>query len=156
MRSARFDLRWSLALLPLFAGCAMEISPPRDFLRLEGAKREIRLTTPEQARVWVREFEDPDQGEVAFWSAALRNDLVGRRGYTLRDEGDIDDGRGDEGHWASFTTTVDGQPYGYLAALWVDTGARNNTIRIAEFVAPQQEFDERLASVRTALETLRP
>lgn len=133
----------------------MKIDAPDGFLQMQSANREIRLTTAEQARVWVREFDDPDQGSLEFWCAALRNDLMNRRGYALRDEGELSDGRGQTGRFATFATTIEGEPTGYLTAVWVDEG-RSNTIRVAEFVAPMPEFEARFEEVQAALRTLRP
>ena len=160
MRCTHSELPKAVLLVAMTAalcGCqSMEIEPPSDFLQMTTASREIRLTTAEQARVWVREFVDPDRGNVEFWAAALRNDLVGRRGYELVDEGELTDGRGQPGAMTRYATTIDGEPCGYLTVLWVDAGGNAHTIRVAEFVAPIEEFEARIASVRSALGTLRP
>jgi hypothetical protein len=145
-----------LALLVATAGCRMAIEAPEEFLQMSSNARELRLTTAGEARLWVREFTDPDRGDLDFWAKALQNDLVERRGYRLVETGTLTDARGSEGIATRYETTLGGETCGYLTAIWVDAGGGEHTIRTAEFVAPLDEFEARLESVRTALATLKP
>ena len=47
--------------------------------------------TGDDARVWVRRFQDPNGADLAFWAEALEHDFVDQRGYDpLELSGDTD------------------------------------------------------------------
>src|SRR5690606_2374573 len=70
------------ALLALAASCSVTMDLPQDFLRLE-TTGDLKAVSGDDARIWVREFETPDEAPLAFWVEALRHDLVQQRGYDL-------------------------------------------------------------------------
>lgn len=129
---------------------------PEPFLRLATEGRQLKATTPDDARLWVREFPDDDQGSLAFWTAALRNTLTDGRGYELRGEGDVQDAAGLPGRWLDLRAQVNGETWGYLVAVFVDAGTWSHTIRVVEFVAREDTFAAQAPSIRAALATLRP
>ena len=134
-----------------FAACAAPIRLPDAFVRLRDSGEGYRAVTSDDARIWVRDLWDPTEGNVAFWTATLKNDYVEQRGYELVDEGDVLDAAGETGRALEFTTNVRGARVGYLIALWV----RGRTLQVVEFAAPQAAFAERRAAVRAALGTVR-
>jgi hypothetical protein len=127
---------------------------PDGFLRLETGGDELKATTPDGARLWVREFDDRDCGTLAFWAEAVENDLVENRGY-VRDRGaEIEDADGHPGRLQRYSATAAGEPHGYLIAIFVIEGVNTNTIRTAEFTAPRATFDAHAAAVEAALRTI--
>jgi hypothetical protein len=126
------------------------------FLVLESGTDSLKAMTPEDARIWVREFDDPSQGDLGFWTQALRNDLVSNRGYTLLEERKVKDADGEEGVEMHFEVTAGGRAQRYIAALYVFEGLFSNTIRVAEYVAPRELHGKYEAEVRKAFAAISP
>jgi len=145
-----------LALFALSACSALEMNLPPDFLQLQTGGFELKAITPDDGRLWVREFQDRDQGSLRFWASSLKVDLEENRGYSPVEESEIRDDHGREGIQMQFAVTTEGEPHGYLVALFVFEGSSTNTIRIAEFVAPRTVFEQQLEGVEAALVTIQP
>lgn len=155
MCAVRFDRALATALL-LLTGCSgISMEVPTPFLRLETPRDELKATTPDDARLWVREFEDRDKGGLAFWAATLQNDLTGNRGYQLVGAEDIRDAAGRDGRALHLEATANGEAWSYLVAVFVREGTFSHTIRVAEFVARGEVFAKHVEAVRGALATLR-
>ena len=131
---------------------------PRDFLVLDRHEPStFEATTADGARLLVRDFVDRDEGTLAFWSAALRNDLVDHRGYEpVGKAAPVRDAAGREGSVQTYRTRHEGVEHGYLTALWVIEANGQHWIRVAEFTAPSAQFEAHVESVRAALATLAP
>jgi hypothetical protein len=141
------------ALLLLAGGCMSIQAPPR-FLVIGRGTSELKAITPDEARLWVREFNDWKRGDLGFWAEALRNDFTGNRGYTLIEEQEVQDAKGRNGLELRFEAAAQGQAQGYLVTLFVLPGWMKNTLRVAEFVAPKPLFDGYLPGVRQAITTI--
>ena len=142
----------ALAFAMLLASCgSLDMTVPEPFLRLSTGGGEIKATTPDDARLWVREFDDPEHGDVAFWTKALHHDLDARGYRALEDQASARDAAGNEGQVRSYVAILDGVEHGYLVAVFVPSAG---TVRVAEFVAPRARFDELAPIVRAALATL--
>ncbi|MEW6743828.1 MAG: hypothetical protein AB1486_13820 [Planctomycetota bacterium] len=145
-----------LALATLTGCAAISMKVPQGFLQLETPRDELKATSPDEAKIWVREFEDPNKGDLAFWADVLRKDLTRNRGYELVEEGATRDVQGRPGTWMQFELVLGGEPQGYLVAVFVIEGSSANTIRVAELVARKPVFDASVGAVREALATLAP
>lgn len=159
MSCAASDLRRVLAVagLWLLGSCSIAMDVPPPFLQLESPGDELKATTPDDARLWVREFADPDEGDASFWSDALGHDLELRGYQPVGDVEDVRDAEGRVGHLRTYTVDVDGREHGYLVAVFVrSTWLGDHFVRVAEFVAPKARFDELAPAVRAALATLEP
>lgn len=143
------------ALALVGAGCKLHAELPPGFLRLDAGGGELKATTPDGARLWVREFDDDDEGSLEFWADAVADDLVRNRGYVPAGTDTIHDGSGREGVLQRYTVQHDGSPHGYLIAIFVVAGTWSSTIRVAEFTAESARFDELEEGVRGAIATLR-
>lgn len=146
-----------LAVAACLASCSLTMQVPEPFLVLRTPGDEVKATTPEDARLWVREFADPDEGDAAFWTEALAHDLE-RRGYQPLGEAEqVRDAAGRTGFVRSFAVDADGREHGYLVAVFVrDHWWSGHIVRVAEFVAPRAAFDTLAPRVRAALATLQP
>ena len=60
MCAVRFDRALAAGLLFLTGCSGISMDVPTPFLRLETPRAELKATTPDDARLWVREFEDHD------------------------------------------------------------------------------------------------
>jgi len=123
---------------------------PDDFLQLRTGPHEFKATTPDDARLWVRQFDDPDEGGLEFWAKALWTDCVESRGYTVVGEPETVIASNVAGRVMGFRTTVRGRELGYLIGIWVRPGR----ITVAEFCARRDGWDELAPLVRDAMTTL--
>ena len=126
------------------------------FLVLQKSTDSLKAMTPDDARVWVREFGDSSRGDLSFWSQALRNDLVSNRGYTLIEERKVKDADGHDGAEMLFEVTAGGRAQRYIVALYVFEGLFSNTIRVAEYVAPKELQEKYEAEVKKAFTAISP
>ena len=142
--------------LVLFLGGCLSFEVPEKFLILDKGFSEIKAITPDEAKLWVREFNDPKKGDFNFWSDTLKSDFVQNRGYTLIEERKVKDKKGRDGLELLFEVTSAGAAQRYLVTLFVFQGWLKNTIRVVEFVAPKPIFDGYVQRVREAISTLTP
>lgn len=138
--------------LLLASACAGPIALSKDFVVLaeHRGERDYRAVTGDDARVWLRQFEDRNRGDLAFWRKALEYDFVEQRGYDLVAQGEAVDASGQRGHWFQCHANVRGERIGYLVAVWV----RGRQITVVEFTARAAVFEARLGEVKQALRTV--
>ncbi|MEM7233131.1 MAG: hypothetical protein AAF517_13195 [Planctomycetota bacterium] len=133
----------------------LSMQTPDKFLITREGWSELKALTPDDAKLWVREFKDDKRGDLDFWSEALREEFETHRGYViLEDPADIVDGAQRPGKQFLMEVTTDGITWRYLLNVFVIEGWRHHTIRVAEYVAHKDDFDEYLASVKDAIRTL--
>lgn len=141
--------------LSLGSAC-VTMTPPERFLVVDESGSQLKATTPEESKLWLRDFPDSDKGGLAFWRDALKADLVDNRGYLLISEGPVQDGAGTPGHELVLESTVNGQTVRELLALFVYPGWFDDTIRVVEYVAEKPTFDKEVDAVRKSLSTIQP
>lgn len=147
------SLKLSFPLLAILAltSCSTPTSPD-GFLMVEGSRRELKAIAPDDSLYWVREFRDGMKGDFDFWSETLENEFVGNRGYTLLDKRSLE-WDGVPGVEFLFEVTSGGRARRYLITMATRPGALANTIRVAEYVADKEKFEEHVGAVRAALGT---
>lgn len=155
MNALRYALLTALCLLPACA--ALDADLPNEFLQLETEPYEIRALTADDAQLRAREFESSDGGDLDFWSEALHHELVEVRGYAPEgDPVEVVDGDGQRGIARTYRTIAEGFEVGFLVALFVrEESDRCSRIRVAEFAAENERFDELKPQVLDSLRTLR-
>lgn len=147
---------WAACLV--LVGCAIQVDLPQEFLVLSRSSTMLRATTADDTIFWVERFDLPDQGsDLAFWVAALKEDFVGNRGYTLLEEEPFETERGIQGQQLQFEATVEGQPCRYLVALLVTEGGALSSPQafVARMTADKARYQNHVDAVTTALRTLR-
>lgn len=144
-----------VAGLLLGSGC-ISMQVPDRFLVIDRGTRQLKAITPDEAKLWVRDFDDEAEGDLGFWAEALRTDLVETRGYVLVSEGRCEDAGGNEGVELVLESTLQGQPQREMLCLLVYPGAFEHRIRVVELVAPKDDFEELLEGARAAVRTLKP
>ena len=135
-------------------GC-LTMQVPERFLIVERGPGVLRALTPEESKIWVRDFDDDTQASMTFWKDALKADLIKNRGYTLINESQLQDGAGRQGVMLTLETTLGGRPVRELMTVFVIPGTFSHTIRVAEFVADKEAFEQEVEGVKQALTTLR-
>ena len=142
--------------LLVLASCAAIMTPPERFLVVDEGGSFVKAITPEESKLWLRDFPDDDQGGLAFWRDALKADLQDNRGYVVISEAAVTDSAGTAGHEFVLESTVNGRTVRELCALFVYAGWWSDTIRVVEYVADKEAFESEVASVRASLTTIRP
>jgi len=142
----------SLLLLAcaVLGACAVPMDLPKEFLRLQDSA-DFRAVTGDDARVWLRRFDDANAATLEFWTQALEHDFRLQRGYELVGKGEVKNRDGQGGRWFECSANVRGERVGYLVAIWVD----GTEITVVEFAARAEVFKARVEAVRTALGTVR-
>jgi hypothetical protein len=150
----------AILCLPLLGACSMTMNLPADFLCLEQGASHYKAITPDDGRLWVREFADPADGTLPFWTTTLQNDCVQNRGYELIGATDVRDGSGHPGQQLEFRTVAEGERYGYLVSLFLLPKSfwpwSDQHVLVTEFTAREAVFAQRLPAVRAAIGTLQP
>lgn len=150
------SLSAALFVVVVNAGCAtLQMDVPEHFLVIEEYGDSLKALTPDESKIWVRDFNDDTRGSLTFWRDAVKGDLLKGRGYTLIEETSVKDGLGNDGVALVVETTLSGRPIKELMAVFIVPGWFSNRIRVTEFVADKAAFDAEIAGVKTALSTLR-
>jgi hypothetical protein len=145
-----------IALVVVALSSCVTMEAPTGFLTIERGPGQLKATTAEDSRLWVREFDDDAKGELGFWIDTVKNDFTKNRGYTLIGEAPSKDASANEGHELVFEATVGGKPFRELLAIFVLPGVFSNTIRVVEFVAPKERFEQEAGGVRASIAAARP
>jgi hypothetical protein len=142
----------------LCAGCAVPVELAKDFVTLSAYDDypDYRAVTGDDARVWLRRFDDHNDGDLAFWAQALAHDFA-ERGYDVIEQGEVEDAGGEQGHWLRCAANVQGERTGYLVAVWVAPHSWSDgcTVTVFEFAARDDVFAARVDDVKKALATVR-
>jgi len=144
------------SLLAVSSASCISFDPPKSFLVTWRGAADLKAITPDESKLWVRNFPDVDRGGLSFWVEALKRDFVDNRGYVLISDAAIKDGAGTAGHEVLVESTVGGRPMRELLCVFVYGGLFEDNIRVVEFVADKTAFDRELTSVRTSVSAMRP
>lgn len=137
-----------LVALAAVIGCATP--SPDGFAVIDRSGREVKAVAPDESLFWTREFENAEGGSLDFWVEAARHEFVEDRGYVLIDERRVM--RGDSpAQEMTFEATVQGKPRRYLFVLDVPSRWFGSVIRVAEYAAEKDRFDDHVDQVRRAL-----
>ena len=149
----RFFAFATVALAVGASGC-LTMQVPERFLVVERGCGVLRAITPEESKIWARDFDDETKASLAFWKDAVKADLIKNRGYTLIAESQIQDGGGRQGMLMTLEATLGGRPVRELLAVFVIDGVFSNTVRVAEYVADKDAFEAEVEGVKKSLTTL--
>lgn len=141
----------------LFAACAAPLQLPAGFVELGDTSAGYCAVTSDDARLWVRELQDPTEGSLEFWSESLRRDLVEQRGYEQVGTGELKNRDGDAGRWIEATSNVRGERIDYLVAVWSRRRSwlrSGDDILVVEFAARAEVYQSRIEQVRASLGTV--
>ncbi len=103
------------------AGCVSLATPEgyAERTRTGGYAYQAVSTDASIIAVEVYENEDPERGDLAYWTEAARKHMTLARGYALLEEGDFVSPQG-PGHWMKFSKKHKGVDHLYLLGLVID------------------------------------
>ncbi len=120
----RLHVTIALVAAALLAGCQPTMDIPADFVPVEGWEMQYptRAVSADGVVVALREpYDNPKNGTVEFWAAATKGELL-QRGYKLQSSEEITSRAGLKGRLMTFSADVQGTPFAYLLAVFVDKG----------------------------------
>ncbi|MBM80483.1 MAG: hypothetical protein CMJ78_07810 [Planctomycetaceae bacterium] len=124
---------------------------PDSFVVIDQQKHELKATTADNAKLWLREFVINKHAELEFWAKAVNNHLVENRGYELVEQQHIEDQQGKKGIELTFDTRSSKNRYTVMVfADEMKLLTRKRNLRVIEFVASQETFDSYITDIRIA------
>jgi hypothetical protein len=113
----------SFALALALAGCgpSFKAGTPPGFLELEdpGGHYDYRATTADGLVIAARELDNPESGELSFWSRAIENELRSNGGYALLASRSVTSKDGVRGTELRFGHDQGDAPHLYYLAVFV-------------------------------------
>jgi hypothetical protein len=140
------------SLILATSGCAS--APPSGFVSVADSGSDLRAVAPDDSLFRLREFDVPAGSDFAFWLGALKHEFVARRGYVIAAERSVEVG-GAQGVELTIETAAGGRAGRYLVTAWFEPGFLGDEMRVAEYLAASDVFDEHLDAVRTAIGSAR-
>lgn len=129
------------------------MSAPDGFLVVASSRRELQAVSPDDARVWLREFPVDNDTTTNFWARAIQTHLVDHLGYRLIDQTEIAGPAQQTGHQMLFESDSIQGPMRYLLTVlpqpkpaW--SGKRR--IQVVEFAATAELYGEYVDAVGEA------
>jgi len=116
-----------------------------------------RATTADGLVLAGREIENDPEGDLAFWSHAIENQMRMRGGYALLDKRKVKTSTGHEGEVLRFGHDEGNKPHVYYVALFVTPGTfwEDGTIYLVEAGGPRELVDKNAASIDWAIRNVR-
>ncbi|HEX6767594.1 MAG TPA: serine/threonine protein kinase [Polyangiaceae bacterium] len=147
------------ALLALGAfACTPTFATPKGFVELdENGTYDQRATTADGLVLAGRKIENDPEGDLAFWSHAVENQMRMRGGYALLEKRKVKTAGGFEGEELRFGHDEGNKPHLYYVALFVTKGnaLRDGTIYLIEAGGPKELVEKNTASIDWAIEHAR-
>ena len=129
------------------------MSAPDGFLVVASRRRELQAVSPDDARVWLREFRVDNETTSEFWAKAIQTHLVDHLGYRLIDQTEITGPARQTGHQMLFETESVQGPMRYLLTVlpqpkpaW--SGKRR--MQVVEFAATAELYAQYVDAVGEA------
>jgi len=151
MRGAAFTM---VAAVLLAAGCAPSMRLPAGFVSTDdapGGEYHVRGISADGVVVALRSEKNRDEADLDFWTKAVTNELVQRRGYRLQESAPHPKGADVPARLLTFSADKQGVTYLYLVNLIV----RPDTILIAEAGGKAEAVKAVLPKVKKAFATVK-
>ena len=139
-------------------GCTPTFATPKGFVDLdESTSYDQRATTADGLVLAGREIENDPEGDLAFWSHAIENQMRMRGGYALIDKRKVNTANGHEGEVLRFGHDEGNEPHLYYVALFVTPGTfwEDGTIYLVEAGGPRELVEKSAASIDWAIRNVR-
>jgi hypothetical protein len=140
------------------AACSPTFATPKGFVDLDqGGTYDQRATTADGLVLAGREIENDPEGDLAFWSRAVENQMRMRGGYALIDKHAVKNAKGKDGEVLRFGHDEGNKPHVYFVALYVTKGnwLRDGTIYVLEAGGPKELIEKNTASIAWAIRNVR-
>jgi len=151
--SSTRTLVFSLLALGAFA-CTPTFATPKGFVELdESGTYDQRATTPDGLVLAGREIDNDPEGDLAFWSRAVENQMRMRGGYALLEKHKVKTVSGYEGEELRFGHDEGIEPHVYRVALFVTHGNlwRDGTIYLIEAGGPRELVEKNTQAIDWAI-----
>src|SRR5262245_388762 len=157
MKSITRTLLTTLLALSTFA-CTPTFATPKGFVDLdEQGTYDQRATTADGLVLAGREIENDPEGDLAFWSHAIENQMRQRGGYALLEKKKIKTASGYEGEELRFGHDQGNKPHLYTVALFVTKGNfwHDGTIYVVEAGGPKELVEKNAQAIDWAIQNVR-
>jgi hypothetical protein len=157
MKSITQTLLITLAALSAFA-CTPTFATPKGFVDLdEQGTYDQRATTADGLVLAGREIENDPEGDLAFWSHAIENQMRMRGGYALLEKKKVKSTSGHDGEALRFGHDEGNKPHLYTIAVYVTKGNfwHDGTIYLVEAGGPKELVEKNAASIDWAIRNVR-
>jgi hypothetical protein len=147
----------TLLVVSAFA-CTPTFATPKGFVDLdEGGAYTQRATTADGMVLAGREIENDPEGDLAFWSHAIENQMRMRGGYALLEKKKVKTTDGHEGETLRFGHDEGNKPHLYYIAVFVTKGNfwEDGTIYVVEAGGPKDLVERNAASIDWAIRNVR-
>lgn len=153
----------SRSLVALFVAlgafaCTPTFATPRGFVDLdESGTYDQRATTADGLVLAGREIENDPEGDLAFWSHAIENQMRMRGGYALLEKRAVKTEKGYSGTELRFGHDEGNRPHLYTIAIFVTMGnwLSDGTIYVVEAGGPKELVEKNAASIDWAIRNTR-
>ncbi len=151
---ARNETRMACLLTALslwFLGCQL-MTPPPGFVSLDDYRGEFdfRAVSPDGLVISAQELDHEPEGDLAFWTRAIENELRGRSGYALLETRDVRTNDGVPGKQLRFGHDEGGTPYLYYVSVFVT----DDCIYLVEAGGEKKLLSKHEASLDAAMRSL--
>lgn len=129
------------------------MSAPDGFLVVASSRRELQAVSPDDARVWLREFPVDNDTTNDFWARAIQTHLVDHLGYRLIDQTEITGPARQTGHQMLFASDSAQGPMRYLLTVLPQpkrAWSSKQRIQVVEFAATAELYAEYVDAVGEA------
>ena len=132
------------------------VDVPDGFVLLKSSRDELQAISPDDARVWYREFDVSNDASLDFWTKAVRTHLVEHQGCRLVDESEVSAENTmfkRRAHQMLLAASSDRGPLLHLLTISVKPRTLrpgHNTVQITEFTAPPELYEEYRGAVGLA------
>jgi hypothetical protein len=137
----------------LAVGCVPSMRLPPGFVSTDapaGGEYHVRAVSADGVVVALRREANRDEAGIDFWTKAVTNELVQRRGYRLKETETHPDGSDVPARLLTFTHERQGVAYLYLVNLFVQP----DTILIAEAGGEADDVEAVLPEIKKAFATV--
>lgn len=152
-------MSWSVSALAAVlalaaASCTPTFATPKGFVELErSGGYDQRATTADGLVLAGRKIENDPEGDLAFWSQAIENQMRLRGGYALLEKHKVSTAAGREGEELRFGHDEGNRPHLYYVALFVTPGTfwKDGTIYLIEAGGPKALVEKNAAAIEWAI-----
>ncbi len=132
------------------AGCVATMDMPDGFVQVKNDGDDLyrmRGVSADGVVCALRTHDNPKRGTLAFWSEAVKNELVSSKGYKLIKSEPVQSRAGRPGTLMTFSAERSGTAFTYLLAVFVSRGK----VLIAEAGGKADRVKPRLGAIKNAM-----
>jgi hypothetical protein len=130
-------------------GCqTSKMNPPSGFVEVD-SYGEFRAVSPEGITLAYKAQNNPETGDLAFWSKAVKRSLV-QKGHTFEQEEKVETRSGMNGVLLKLTKMRSGTQFTYWVALYV----RGAKVHVVQAGGKSEDFESHSQEIRKSMQSL--